>query len=69
MAIGKTRAAPRQDKSAARSLFTGRPLPSGQDLPIVSPLFLLLEGSTFFLLLPKEPPKQEAPAGATASGA
>ncbi len=31
------------------TLFTGRPLPTGEELPIVSPLFLLMQGTTFFL--------------------
>jgi uncharacterized protein (TIGR03663 family) len=33
----------------AWALFTGKPLPAGQDLPVVSPLFLLLQATTFFL--------------------
>lgn len=33
----------------AWSLYTGKPLPAGQDLPTVSPLFLLLESAMFFL--------------------
>jgi len=33
----------------AWSLYTGKPLPVGQDLPLVSPLFLMLEAAAFFL--------------------
>jgi len=33
----------------AWSLYTGQPLPAGQDLPLVGPLFLILEAIVFFL--------------------
>ena len=33
----------------AWSLYTGKPLPAGQELPLVSPLYLLLQAGSFFL--------------------
>jgi uncharacterized protein (TIGR03663 family) len=33
----------------AWSLYTGKPLPAGQELPVVSPLFLLLQSGMYFL--------------------
>lgn len=33
----------------AWSLYTGKPLPAGQELPIVSPLYLLLQTAIFFM--------------------
>ncbi|MBA2469434.1 MAG: hypothetical protein H0V37_08515 [Chloroflexia bacterium] len=33
----------------AWSLYTGQPMPAGQELPLVSPLYLLLQAGTFFL--------------------
>lgn len=33
----------------AWSLYTGKPLPSGQSVPLVSPLFVLLESGMYFL--------------------
>ena len=33
----------------AWSLYTGKPLPAGQELPMVSPLYLLLQSAMFFL--------------------
>ncbi len=33
----------------AWSLYTGKPMPAGQELPLVSPLYLLLQSGMFFL--------------------
>ncbi|MBA2776842.1 MAG: hypothetical protein H0U31_08960 [Chloroflexia bacterium] len=47
---------------SAWSLYTGKPLPAGQELPDISPLFLLLQSGIYFLFGVTDPIARALPA-------